>query len=47
MLYNLLDRLKFSLPEKPILWKFGGMVGPAVDLDKARPEMPLVIERAD
>ncbi|KAH6919088.1 cytochrome P450 [Coprinopsis sp. MPI-PUGE-AT-0042] len=48
MLFNLLDHLKFSpTADKKILWKFGGLVGPGVDLDSRRPELPLMLERAN
>ncbi|KAH6891860.1 cytochrome P450 [Coprinopsis sp. MPI-PUGE-AT-0042] len=33
MILNLLDRLKFSPAEKKILWTFGGLVSPGVDID--------------
>ncbi|KAH6919089.1 cytochrome P450 [Coprinopsis sp. MPI-PUGE-AT-0042] len=46
MIFNLLDRLKFSPTDKKILWKFGGLVGPGVDLDTRRPELPLILEQA-
>ncbi|KAH6900991.1 cytochrome P450 [Coprinopsis sp. MPI-PUGE-AT-0042] len=32
MILNLLDRLKFSPAEKKILWTFGGLVSPGVDI---------------
>ncbi|KAH6909139.1 cytochrome P450 [Coprinopsis sp. MPI-PUGE-AT-0042] len=48
MIFHLIDRLKFSLTaDKKILWKFGGILGPGVDLEKLRPELPLILERAE
>jgi hypothetical protein len=44
LLFNLLDHLKFSPTKKEVFWK-GGIVTPAVDLNKLRPELPLLVER--
>ncbi|KAH6910599.1 cytochrome P450 [Coprinopsis sp. MPI-PUGE-AT-0042] len=44
ILFNLLDQLKFSPSKKDVLWR-GGIVTPAVDLAKIRPELPLMVER--
>ncbi|KAH6909121.1 cytochrome P450 [Coprinopsis sp. MPI-PUGE-AT-0042] len=44
LIFNLLDHLKFSSTQKKVFWR-GGIVTPAVDLNKVRPELPLVVER--
>ncbi|KAH6919090.1 cytochrome P450 [Coprinopsis sp. MPI-PUGE-AT-0042] len=46
MIFNLLDRLKFTSTDKKIIWKFGGLVAPGIDLKNRRPELPLVLEQA-
>ncbi|KAH6909123.1 cytochrome P450 [Coprinopsis sp. MPI-PUGE-AT-0042] len=46
MALHLLDHLKFSLSDKDISWRSLGIVTPAVDLSKLRPELPLLVERA-
>ncbi|KAH6905471.1 cytochrome P450 [Coprinopsis sp. MPI-PUGE-AT-0042] len=47
MAFHLLEGLKFSLPKKEIVWRSFGIVTPAVNLDKLRPELPLLVERAE
>lgn len=44
LLFNLLDHLKFSPTKKELFWR-GGIVTPAVDVNKIRPELPLIVER--
>ncbi|KAH6909125.1 cytochrome P450 [Coprinopsis sp. MPI-PUGE-AT-0042] len=46
MAFHLLDDLRFSLTKKEITWRSFGVVTPAVDLNKPRPELPLLVERA-
>lgn len=46
ILFNLLDRLKFTPSGKEMYWR-GGIVTPAVDLAKMRPELPMMVERLD
>ncbi|EAU85619.1 cytochrome P450 [Coprinopsis cinerea okayama7 len=46
VLFVLLDHLRFSLPEnKDIKWVMSGIIMPAVDAEKLRPELPLIVER--
>ncbi|KAH6909124.1 cytochrome P450 [Coprinopsis sp. MPI-PUGE-AT-0042] len=47
MAFHLLEGLKFSLTKKEIAWRSFGVVTPAVDLSKLRPELPLLVERAE
>ncbi|KAH6880994.1 cytochrome P450 [Coprinopsis sp. MPI-PUGE-AT-0042] len=47
MAFHLLDGLKFRLTEKNIYWKSFAVATPAVDLNKLRPELPLLVERAE
>ncbi|KAH6909120.1 cytochrome P450 [Coprinopsis sp. MPI-PUGE-AT-0042] len=44
MVFNLLDHLKFRPGKKEVFWR-GRIVGPAVDLNNIRPELPLMVER--
>ncbi|KAH6909122.1 cytochrome P450 [Coprinopsis sp. MPI-PUGE-AT-0042] len=47
MALHLLDHLKFTLTDKDIAWRSLGIVTPAVDLNKLRPELPMIIERLE
>ncbi|KAH6887848.1 cytochrome P450 [Coprinopsis sp. MPI-PUGE-AT-0042] len=47
MALHLLDGLKFSLTDKPITWRSFGIVTPAVDRNKVRPELPMLVELAE
>jgi hypothetical protein len=45
MALHLLDHLKFSLTDKDVAWRALGIISPAVDMGKHRPELPMIIER--
>jgi hypothetical protein len=47
MAIHLLDHLKFSLTDKHIMWRLFGVVTPAVDYNKVRPELPMLVELAE
>ncbi|KAH6887850.1 cytochrome P450 [Coprinopsis sp. MPI-PUGE-AT-0042] len=47
MAVHLVDRLKFSPSDKQITWRSFGIVTPAVDRSKVRPELPMFVELAE
>ncbi|KAJ2930397.1 hypothetical protein H1R20_g6706, partial [Candolleomyces eurysporus] len=47
IIYVLIDAFKFSLPKQEILWTMGGLSTPSADPNQLKPNMPLVVSRAE
>ena len=46
-MYVLVDQFKFTPAKQEIIWTVGGFTTPSVDRNSVKPEMPIMISRAD
>ena len=46
VLYTLVSNFKFELTEKPVYWKFAGVIYPASSKERTRPELWLNVSLA-
>ncbi|KAJ2912873.1 hypothetical protein MD484_g7526, partial [Candolleomyces efflorescens] len=47
LMYVLVDQFKFTPAKQEIIWTVGGFTTPSVDRNSVKPEMPIMISRAD
>ena len=46
VLYTLVSNFKFELTDKPVYWKFAGVIYPATSKERTRPELWLNVSLA-